>query len=426
MGLINKFFDMLGLSVEVKKKTSVESKKSAEKNSEPKNEERKEAKAPKKPKAAPKPKEKKAVETSSEPAEKKIDLAKYEAIDLGLSVKWANMDIGAEDVFECGDEFAWGEVKAKKEYSWKTYKHAKGGGDITKYFPFIDNKTTLDPEDDVAHVKMGGDWRMPTVEEFEELSRKCTIELFNVEDREGYVVKGPNGNSVFFPANTFAKNSFRSHYWTSEIMSNNNPEKAKVYVFFYNDDECESAVIDFEEERFNGFAVRAVCPISQSTSQNAANGASSMNESAPKRVENECSSPDDFEIEDGVLKQYKGQSGNVVIPDSVNEIGKSAFEGCKHLKSISIPDTVTGINDRAFAECSGLTSITIPRSVNMIGSEAFVNCSGLAEIDMTFQLHWMPNAFRGCNNVKTVYLDEEAPMLIKNVIFKGANFVKKE
>lgn len=418
MGLINKFFDMLGLSVEVKKKTSVESKKSAEKNSEPKKEERKEVKAPKKPKAAPKPKEKKAVETSSEPAEKKIDRAKYEAIDLGLSVKWANMNIGAEDVFDYGDEFAWGEVKAKKEYSWKTYKHVKNGGNITKYFPFIDNKTTLDPEDDVAHVKMGGAWRMPTDEEVWDLYIECTVKYLNAEEREGFIFKGPNGNSVFFPVKYFKGDVPHFILWASELDADN-PDKACCH-----DISLEKWGASHEKmimERCEGFFIRAVCPIDEPT-----RGASGVNDSAPKRVENECSSPDDFEIEDGVLKQYKGQSGNVVIPDSVNEIGKSAFEGCKHLKSISIPDTVTGINDRAFAECSGLTSITIPRSVNMIGSEAFVNCSGLAEIDMTFQLHWMPNAFRGCNNVKTVYLDEEAPMLIKNVIFKGANFVKKE
>ena len=71
---------------------------------------------------------------------------------------------------------------------------------------------------------------------------------------------------------------------------------------------------------------------------------------------------------------------NTVIPDSVTEIGGSAFSGCSGLTSINIPDSVKVIGKFAFEGCSGLTSINIPDSVKVIGKHAFDGCSGLTSI----------------------------------------------
>ena len=105
----------------------------------------------------------------------------YEAIDLGLSVKWASVNIGAESPEEIGDYYAWGETTTKDNYSWATYTHANGSNTtLTKYNSdeaygsVVDNKTTLDPEDDVAYVTLGGDWRMPTWAEWQELLANTT------------------------------------------------------------------------------------------------------------------------------------------------------------------------------------------------------------------------------------------------------------
>ena len=75
----------------------------------------------------------------------------------------------------------------------------------------------------------------------------------------------------------------------------------------------------------------------------------------------------DFVIENGVLKEYKGQGGDVVIPEGVKSIGDSAFEYCKSLTSIVIPESVTSIGDSAFWRCSSLTSVVIPEGVKSIG-----------------------------------------------------------
>ena len=129
-----------------------------------------------------------------------------EAIDLGLSVKWASFNVGATKPEEYGGYYAWGETEEKEEYSWETYKWCKGTEtSLTKYctnssYGTVDNKIILDPEDDVAHVKWGGTWRMPTQAEIEELLEKCTWTWTINNNIGGYVVTGTNGNSIFLPA----------------------------------------------------------------------------------------------------------------------------------------------------------------------------------------------------------------------------------
>ena len=131
-----------------------------------------------------------------------------EAIDLGLpsGTKWANMNVAASTPEEYGGYYAWGETEEKDNYSWSTYKWCRGSYDTqTKYctdssYGTVDNKTVLDPEDDVAHVKWGGTWRMPTLDEQKELLNKCTWNWTTQNGVNGYKGTGPNGNSIFLPA----------------------------------------------------------------------------------------------------------------------------------------------------------------------------------------------------------------------------------
>ena len=93
----------------------------------------------------------------------------FKAVDMGLSVLWANMDLGADEVGEYGSYYAWGELEANKSkydqdnYKWGTYSH------LSKYIPEVDKKALLDEEDDAAHTELGGEWRIPTSEEASEL-----------------------------------------------------------------------------------------------------------------------------------------------------------------------------------------------------------------------------------------------------------------
>ena len=162
-------------------------------------------------------------------------LAKFkvplEAVDLGLSVKWASFNVGATKPEEYGGYYAWGETEEKDDYSWSTYKWCNGSEDtMTKYctdssYGTVDNKTTLDPEDDVAHVKWGGDWRMPTRAEQDELRNECTWEWTTQNGVTGYCVTGPNGNSIFLPAAGLRRGAYiyhtgyRDDYWSGSLYS---------------------------------------------------------------------------------------------------------------------------------------------------------------------------------------------------------------
>lgn len=113
-------------------------------------------------------------------------------IDLGLpsDTKWACCNVGASKPEDYGGYYAWGETEEKSVYYWNTYLYydVHIGNEIsgTKY--------------DVAHVKWGVPWRMPTLKEIKELQNNCTYEWTQLNEVNGIRVTGPNGNSVFLPA----------------------------------------------------------------------------------------------------------------------------------------------------------------------------------------------------------------------------------
>ena len=127
--------------------------------------------------------------TSDEIIEETKDFA--QAIDLGLpsGTKWASCNVGATKPEEYGELFAWGETSTKRTFSDRNYKLPQSSvNDIsgTKY--------------DVAHVKWGGGWRMPTKAQFDELTEKCKVSQTSINGVKGVLVKGPNGRSIFLPS----------------------------------------------------------------------------------------------------------------------------------------------------------------------------------------------------------------------------------
>ena len=123
-----------------------------------------------------------------------------DAVDLGLSVKWASYNIGASAPEDYGRYYAWGEIVEKKDYSWTTYKWSEGSEDKMTKYNSSDKKVTLDIEDDIANKKWGSNWRMPTNDEFNELINKCSWQWTTINGVSGYRVTGTNGNWIFLPA----------------------------------------------------------------------------------------------------------------------------------------------------------------------------------------------------------------------------------
>lgn len=167
------------------------------------------------------------------------------AVDLGLSVYWGTTNIGASKPEDYGDYYAWGETEPKESYSWSTYKYGtSSSGPFFKYntsdsYGTVDNKTVLEPEDDVASVKLGGEWRMPTDAEWTELRTKCTwtwTTNYNGTGVKGQIVTATNGNSIFLPAAGYRRDTklydagSYGYYWSSSL----NTDKPSIawYVNF--------------------------------------------------------------------------------------------------------------------------------------------------------------------------------------------------
>ena len=114
-----------------------------------------------------------------------------------------------------------------------------------------------------------------------------------------------------------------------------------------------------------------------------------------------------FVIENGVLKEYKGQGGDVVIPEGVTSINEGAFYKCSSLTSIVIPEGVTSIGDWAFNGCSSLTSVVIPKGVTSIGDSAFAGCSSLTSIVIPKGVTSIgTGAFSSCSSLTSVVIPE--------------------
>ena len=124
------------------------------------------------------------------------DLTPGQAVDLGLSVKWAGWNVGASSPEGYGGYFAWGETEEKSEYGWENYKfYDSETGDFFDIGDCISGTRY-----DVAHVRWGGSWRMPTVDECQELVEECSWQWITYNGVNGQKVTGPNGNSIFLPA----------------------------------------------------------------------------------------------------------------------------------------------------------------------------------------------------------------------------------
>ena len=91
------------------------------------------------------------------------------------------------------------------------------------------------------------------------------------------------------------------------------------------------------------------------------------------------------------IRAFQGCTGlkEIVIPDSVKEIGDCAFLGCTGLKEIVIPDSVTEIGWRAFSGCTGLTHLTIPSTVRL-DSGAFQDCTALKTVEIKGEMKPFP------------------------------------
>lgn len=162
-------------------------------------------------------------------------------VDMGLSVKWAAWNIGATTPSDYGDFYAYGEIEPKTDYSEATYQWFNPDytddqfyDEWEKFYKLGDTFTGTNY--DVAHVKWGDEWRIPTREEWNELCNNCSWTWTAVDGIAGCMAKSnKNGNAIFFPAagNMVGKNHTHDQtgcfYWTSSEYDGEPYEECRNY-----------------------------------------------------------------------------------------------------------------------------------------------------------------------------------------------------
>ena len=142
------------------------------------------------------------------------------AIDLGLpsGTKWACCNMGATKPSESGGKYAWGETEGKTTYEWETYLYGNSETDVTDIGSDISNT-----QYDVAHVKWGGSWHMPTVEQLKELRSYCTREFSNQDGNDVWFFTSKNNEGVvIIPCTKKTTASSLGYYWSATANENYN------------------------------------------------------------------------------------------------------------------------------------------------------------------------------------------------------------
>ena len=206
---------------------------------------------------------------------KVLEFATPGIVDLGLSVKWAACNLGAEEPEEYGGYYQWAgttDVSSTSIYlhfsncPYHTGSSADSGW--TKYntissYGTVDNKTVLEAEDDAAHVILGGKWRMPADAEWTELrnTSNCSWTWTTINGVNGYKVqslkRGYTDNYIFLPAAGSRQNGSLNgagsdgEYWSSSLRMSTS---STAWAVFFDSSEVNSLI----SRRYFGHSVRPV------------------------------------------------------------------------------------------------------------------------------------------------------------------------
>ena len=179
------------------------------------------------------------------------DISTSQKVDLGLSVCWAGWNVGATSPEGYGNYYAWGETTTKSDYTESSYQYHNGS-----YYVNIGSNIS-GTQYDVARAQWGGNWRMPTNAEFQELINCCTWTWTTYNGIDGYKVTGPNGKSIFLPAagNRFDGLGGRGslgNYWSGSLNENYLKE---AYLLIFDSSSRNVGYFN----RYLGRTVRPVC-----------------------------------------------------------------------------------------------------------------------------------------------------------------------
>lgn len=156
-------------------------------------------------------------------------------VDMGLPLKWSSSNIGASSARDQGDYYAWGEKLTRSSFTWANYGLRSVDGSMKRYNA-EDRLTTLLPDDDVVHMRQGGNWRMPTMGEWNDLINQC--DWYPVTNVGGdrviaySALSKKTGNILYFPTGGFKKKGEVQdpsipYYWSSSLTDGPDYTKAR-------------------------------------------------------------------------------------------------------------------------------------------------------------------------------------------------------
>ena len=178
------------------------------------------------------------------------------AIDLGLpsGTKWCCCNVGASTPEGYGGYYAWGETSEKSVYYWDTYQYGSSWDNVVNIGSDIAGTNY-----DVAHVRMGAPWRMPSTAQQQELINNCSWQWTQQNGVNGILVTGSNGGQIFLPAAGYRWNGNLYYageygdYWSSSLYPSNDDS---AYGMYFSSDDWAW----YSSGRYYGQSVRAVCP----------------------------------------------------------------------------------------------------------------------------------------------------------------------
>lgn len=399
-------------------------------------------------------------------------------VDLGLSVKWAKCNLGANKPEEFGDYFEWGCLSPQNEN-----KEVRRNTNFDSKYNTADGKKVLCPEDDAATCLLGMPWRMPTLEEITELKEKCEWKESSLNGVQGCRVIGPNGNSIFLPlAGSYDwgrgiprpyKSGYGAYWSSSSYIHNfvfdnswylsihrgkpdvNHYVRAMVYPIrpvMIEDDDLSTEVK--EEDLINAwtdeFGVmysadrRRLLKINNNLWEKEEwhytiyNGTKVICDHAfhPWKSSYRNCGTASIKIPDSVLKigeaAFMGIGlSSIVIPKNVKEIGCNILAANPYLDSIIVDERNPFFDSRNNCKAIiksesnelviGCKSTIIPFGVSIIGREAFSNCYNLVSIDLPYGVETIcEKAFFYCENLCNINLPQTITT-IDSYAFEGSS-----
>ncbi len=191
-----------------------------------------------------------------------------QAVDLGLpsGTIWAGYNIGANSPKQSGGYYAWGDVDVKSTYTKEHYFDTDRIEKAIVKFKEYKNETKasiIGTDRDVAQVKWGKPWKMPSKAQIEELISKCKKFCVRCKGSSNYYIlfKGPNGNSIIFPISgkkheNFVREEQNCCYWSGELDPSNALSNSAFFLFASRSD-LETPTVS-SDLRWDGMNVRAV------------------------------------------------------------------------------------------------------------------------------------------------------------------------